>query len=141
MGTPYPNVGAIQDQYFALTGTLDGFDDDYLSLVRDEILQGMGRQRVSRYPDREFTLYCLMTDQDLDWLSHYGATVISRDAFEVTPEAGTQTQAARFRLLNTVQSILLTGQKITQAAIAKVIDISQQAVSKLLDLLKKYFVL
>lgn len=133
VGTPYPNVGAIQDQYFALTETLDGFNDDYLSLVRDEILQGTGRQRVGRYPDREFTLYCLMTDQDLDWLSHYGATVMIRDAFEVTPEAGTQTQAARFRLLNTVQSILLAGQKITQAAIAKVIDISQQAVSKLLN--------
>ena len=133
VGTPYPNVGTIQDQYFALTGSLDGFDEDYLSLVRDEILQGTGRQRVGRYPDREFTLYCLMTDQDLDWLSHYGATVMTRDAFEVTPEAGTQTQAARFRLLNTVQSVLLTGQKITQAAIAQVIDISQQAVSKLLN--------
>jgi transcriptional regulator with XRE-family HTH domain len=58
---------------------------------------------------------------------------MTRDAFEVTPKAGTQTQSARFRLLHTVQSVLLTGQKITQAAIAKVIDISQQAVSKLLN--------
>jgi hypothetical protein len=133
IGLPRPNVGAIQDEFLAINGHLDGFDEYYARLVNDEILQLVGRQRVNRYPDQEFNLYFLTPEHtDLSWLEAYGAKVIVKTGFEIHPEAGTETQCTRHKLVETILQFRENGLKTTQAAIAKVIEQTQQSISKTL---------
>jgi hypothetical protein len=133
LGLPYANKGAIEDEYFALNGTLDGFEEYYESRNKEEILQGAGRQRVNRYPDQQFHYFALVPHgTDLSWLSQYGAKVIVQDAFEITPEAGSDTQYARHQLLQAALDCMEKGVKVTQTAIAQVLDKSQQSISKAL---------
>ncbi|MFM7438818.1 MAG: hypothetical protein ACKO2V_09475, partial [Snowella sp.] len=133
IGLPMPNVGAIQDEYLALNGHLDGFDEYYARLVNDEILQLIGRQRVNRYPDQEFNLYFITPEHtDLSWLEAYGAKVTVQTGFEINPQAGTETQCTRHKLIETILQFRENGIKTTQTAIAKVIEQTQQSISKIL---------
>ena len=134
IGLPMPNVGAIQDEFLAINGHLDGFEEYYARLVNDEILQLIGRQRVNRYPDQEFNLYFLTPEHtDLSWLEAYGAKVTVKTGFEIHPEAGTETQCTRHKLIETILQFRENGIKTTQAAIAQVIEQTQQSVSKTLQ--------
>ena len=134
IGLPMPNVSAIQDEFLAINGHLDGFKEYYARLVNDEILQLVGRQRVNRYPDKEFNLYFLTPEHtDLSWLEAYGAKVTVKTGFEINPEAGTETQCTRHKLIETILQFRENGVKTTQAAIAKVIEQTQQSVSKTLQ--------
>jgi len=65
-------------------------------------------------------------------LSQYGAKVIVQDAFEITPEAGNETQFARHQLLQAALDCREKGVKVTQTAIAQVLKKSQQSISKAL---------
>jgi hypothetical protein len=133
VGTPFPNVGAISDQYRALTGGTAGEDEFYAAVVNEEVLQALGRQRVNRSPDQSFEAYFLTGDNyDLRWLEAYGATVIVKHAWEVNPAAGDATQAARWRIAQGVTDLVAAGAKVTQAALAGVLGQTQQAISKLL---------
>jgi hypothetical protein len=133
LGLPYANKGAIEDEYFALNGTLDGFDEYYESRNKEEILQNVGRQRVNRYSDQQFHYFALVPHgTDLSWLAQYGAKVIVQDAFEITPTAGSETQFARHQLLQAALNCMEKGVKVTQTAIAQVLDKSQQSISKAL---------
>ncbi len=133
LGLPHANKGAIEDEYFALNGTLDGFEEYYESRNKEEILQGAGRQRVNRYPDQQFHYFALVPHgTDLSWLSQYGAKVIVQDAFEINPEAGSETQFARHQLLQAALDCMEKGVKVTQTAIAQVLKKSQQSISKAL---------
>ena len=133
LGLPYANKGAIEDEYFALNGTLDGFDEYYESRNKEEILQNVGRQRVNRYPNQQFHYFALVPHgTDLSWLSQYGAKVIVKDAFEITPEAGSETQFARHQLVQAAIDCMEKGVKVTQTAIAQVLDKTQQSISKAL---------
>ena len=53
---PYPNVGAIEDEYLAIFENLDGFTEYYEHLVQAEIIQNLGRQRFHLYPDQPFII-------------------------------------------------------------------------------------
>jgi hypothetical protein len=128
IGLPNPNLGAIQDDYLAIYGNLDGFEEHYHRLGNEEILQLIGRQRANRYPDRHFTLHLITPENcDLSWLKEYGITVNTTTAFEVNPAAGSQTQFTRYQIIQAI----LDGHH-TQTAIAKAIGMTQQNISKTL---------
>ncbi|MEB3311096.1 MAG: hypothetical protein VKJ02_12750 [Snowella sp.] len=133
IGLPRPNLGAIKSQYRVLNGTLDGFEEYYQKLINQEIIQAVGRQRANRFPDKQFTLYFVTPeDTDLSWLSEYGIKITVKSAFEIDPNAGTETQCTRLQIVNAAQSLLVNGAKVTQTAIAKVLGMTQQAISKTL---------
>ena len=133
VGSPFPNLGAIQDEYLCLNGSLNGFEEFYEQLVTGEIIQLSGRQRCQRYPDLGFTLYLIGTDHDYRYLRQYGAAVIELDAFELCPEAGTETQLTRFQLIQAIKQLTDSNiRKLTQKAVAFVLGCTQQNVSKTL---------
>jgi hypothetical protein len=128
LGLPNPNVGAMEDQYLALHGNLDGFEEHYARLVNEEILQLVGRQRANRYGDRQFVLNLVTPENcDLSWLTEYGITVNVKTGFEITPAAGNENQFTRWQILQAI----LDGHR-TQTAIAQAIGMTQQAISKTL---------
>ena len=128
---PRPNLGVIQDEYRALFGSLEGFGDYYQGLVDAEIVQIGGRQRVHQYPEKQFTLYLISTNQDLCYLTDLGCRVQDKEAFELTPLAGTPDQITRWKILQAVGQLQDQGQKITQEALASLIDKSQGLISKI----------
>ncbi|MEW6497850.1 MAG: hypothetical protein AB1589_35920, partial [Cyanobacteriota bacterium] len=103
----------------------------YQGLVEAEIIQTGGRQRVHLYPEREFTLYIASSNQDLSYLTDLGCKVINKEAFELTPLAGTPDQITRWKILQAVGQLQDQGQKITQDAIAALIGKSQELISKI----------
>jgi hypothetical protein len=126
IGLPNPNLGAIQDDYLAINGNLDGFEEHYARLVSEEILQLIGRQRANRYGDRQFVLNLVTPENcDLSWLTDYGITLEIKQGFEVNPAAGNQNQITRHAIV----SAILDGHH-TQTAIAAAIGKTQQAISK-----------
>ncbi len=132
IGTPRINLGVAEDEYLTLFGTLEGFEDYYQSLIDAEVTQLIGRPRVHLYPDTEFVIYIVGTDQNLDYLKQYGINVINRHAFEMTPEAGTKAQFSKWKLLQGLRSLVRAGKKITQLNLAQVSDISQSYLSELI---------
>ncbi|PSB00944.1 hypothetical protein C7B64_20870 [Merismopedia glauca CCAP 1448/3] len=128
IGSPYPNVGAIQDNYLALYGNLDNFDEFYQFLVSEEILQALGRQRSNLYQDRQFKVFYIATELDLDFLKKYGATITYKQAFEICPEAGEGWQIA----LDSIIKALAESGARTQTQIAQALGKTQQAISKAL---------
>jgi hypothetical protein len=134
VGLPRPNLGAVKDEYLALMGTDDGFEDHYQNLSNKEILQGIGRPRANRHPDKQFTILMIVPEKtDLNWLKDFGVKVINKSAFEITPLAGTETQATAYRIVQAARELLTQGTKITQKAIANLAKTTQQYVSKFLE--------
>ena len=133
VGLPRPNLGAVKDEYLALMGTDDGFEEHYQNLIYKEILQGIGRPRANRYPDQQFTVLMIIPEgTDLNWLKDHGIKVINKSAFEITPEAGTETQATAYRVVQAARELLTQGVNVTQKAIAKIVGMTQQNISKVL---------
>lgn len=124
VGSPYPNVGSVQDNYYALYGTLDGFNEYYAHLVSSEILQFTGRPRPHRYKDQQFHLWFINSGLDLDFLTEYGATVINQHGFELANVAGNEYQYRMYSIIKTIDALTKDGKKITQDAIAQMINIS-----------------
>jgi hypothetical protein len=117
----------VQDDYLALNGNLDGFDEHYARLVNEEILQLIGRQRANR-DNRQFVLNLVTPENcDLSWLKGYGITLDVKSGFEINPAAGNATQFTRFQIV----SAIIDGNR-TQTAIAAAIGKTQQAISKTL---------
>jgi hypothetical protein len=128
IGLPNPNLGAIEDDYLALYGNLDQFEEHYARLVNEEIFQLIGRQRANRYPDLQFELIIITPEKcDLSWVENFGITLKVKAGFEICPSAGTQTQQTRWHI---VQAIL-DGCR-NQTAISQAIGLTQQAISKTL---------
>ncbi|MGB2925665.1 MAG: hypothetical protein WBB82_10215 [Limnothrix sp.] len=133
-GCPYPHIGAIQAEYRTFNGSLDGFDEYYRRLVEDEIIQGIGRQRVQHYPGQKFNFDMVATygdDFNLNFLTErYGIKVIKRDAVEFCEAAGTTAEKLKHGICEIAKGIAAAGEKLTQQAIATAMGISQQALSK-----------
>ena len=134
IGLPNPNVGALEDEYLALRGNLDGFKKYYSRRVNEEIFQGAaGRQRSHRYPDRQFEAVVICPPgTDLSWLVDYGITVNKTNGFLIDSKAGTESQLAKAELLGAIHDLMGDGLKVTQKAIASKLGKSQQAISKVL---------
>jgi hypothetical protein len=130
VGSPFPNIGAKRDEYRALAGTLDGFDDYYQDAIRSEQLQGIGgRQRCHRYPDKEFHVWAIGTNLDLGWLSEYGAKIEKRHGFEITPAAGDRFQFATWQIVETIRDCIDEGIR-SGRAIAKRLGKSPDSINK-----------
>ena len=138
-GSPYVHVGAAQDEYLALFGSLDGFDEYYQQLVEAEIIQLIGRQRSHLYPDEQFKLYLVGTNQDLSFLSvRFGIRVTQKEAFEICPEAGTKTQAGRWAILIAISEAIATGKKLAKIStteVAQAVGVTQGRISQLVKAL------
>jgi hypothetical protein len=134
LGLPQPNVGTLEDEYLAIHSNLEGFEEYYNRRVNAEILQGAGRQRAHRFPDRQFeAIFICPPNTDLSWLSEYGITVSKTNAFLIDAKAGTESQLAKAELLGAIHDLMGQGLKVTQQAIAAKLGKSQQAISKLLS--------
>jgi hypothetical protein len=134
VGMPNPNLGAIQDEYLAVNGSLDGFEEYYQRLVNSEILQGVGRLRANRFPDQKFNVYALTPETaDLSWLSEYGAKVIVKHSFEVSPDAGNERQLTLNKIIEAAANLTRDGLKVTQDAIAKLVGMTRQGVTMALN--------
>lgn len=126
IGLPNPNLGAVSDDYLAIYGNLDGFEEHYCRLVNEEILQLIGRLRANRYGDRLFTINLITPENcDLSWLTDYGITLDTKTAFEVNPEAGHESQFTRYQIIQAIAA-----GNHSQGTIAKAIGMTQQAISK-----------
>lgn len=136
-GTPYQEIGALQQIYITLTGNKNvnrdalGFSAFVNQLVQAEVTQGGGRLRAHRRPEEELTCY-FVSDEDLSYLLDYypGAKLIRSDAFYVTPEAGNASQQTRWQILQGIKQLVDAGVKVTQEAIAQTVGISQELISK-----------
>lgn len=129
-GTPFPNLGAIEDEYLATFGNLDGFNEYYDHLVQAEIIQNLGRPRHHLYPNKNFTIDFISSKPDLSFLTEeYGIEIEYCYAFEFIPEAGTAAQITRASILECFRKLEIAKTKITQAEIAKMLGITQQAIS------------
>ena len=136
--TPRTNLGVIQDEYRTLEGTLDGFNEYYQNLVKAEIIQLIGRPRAHLNPEKQFTIYLVGTDFDASFLSKFGVNVVNVEAFELCPEAGTQIEQTRFRILEAVRQLTNSGvaiTSITQQAVAQISGVTQGRISQIASLL------
>ncbi|ANV92065.1 hypothetical protein AWQ24_14910 (plasmid) [Picosynechococcus sp. PCC 8807] len=133
-GLPFLHIGAIQAEYHALSGGLDGWETYYQTLVEDEVTQWVGRPRAQRYPNLQITLDMVATfsdDFDLSFLTErYGIKVIYRDAVEFCHDAGTTKEKLKTNILGIATALNDAGTKLTQQAIAKALGISQSTLSE-----------
>ncbi len=130
-GKPYINLGAAEDEYLALYGSLSGFSDYYKSLMQREIKQLVGRQRAHLYPDCKFYLYICAPELDLDFLEDEGIKLIYCDAFSISNDAGTTGQFRRSQLVEVIKQLVELGEPISQKRIASLMGLSQSGISKL----------
>jgi hypothetical protein len=142
VGLPCKNIGAVQNDYFALYGNKDGFKTWYARKVNEEILQCVGgRQRCNLYPEKQFYVHLICGDNtsddpeqidltDLSWLEQLGVTVTVRSAFEVNPEAGNENQATRYQIIKEAIELRKQGLKATQKAIGEKLEMRQSGISQ-----------
>ena len=134
LGLPYPNIGAIQDEYRTFNGTLEGWDVYYRQLVQNELIQLVGRPRAQHYPDKAITIDIVASfkdDFDLSFLTErFGLKVVTRDAAEVCSDAGTTREKIKHRILDFAKAVTDAGDKITQKAIAAAMGIAQSTLSE-----------
>ena len=135
VGTPYVNVGEVEDEYLTLYGTLSGFEDYYQSLIESEVIQLVGRQRAHLYPDQDFLIYMVGTDQNLDYLRQYGINVVNRHAFEITPEAGNKGQMSKYKFIRALAEIInqFGSKQINRKTIAAQTGLSENYIKKLVQ--------
>ena len=132
IGTPRINLGTVQDEYLTLCGNLDEFDEYYDSLIEAEFTQLIGRPRAHLYPNAQFVIFMIGTGQNFNYLQQYGINVINRHGFEITPKAGTPQQYSKWKTLQALRSLVMSKQKITQKALAKLSGLSQNYISELM---------
>jgi hypothetical protein len=96
------------------------------SLTEAEIEQSLGRLRSHIRPNEELT-FIFVGDYDLSFLS---LPVEQIEAFQICPEAGTEAQITRWKILEAVRLLKTQEKKITQQAIASSAGISQPLIAK-----------
>ncbi|MHC5863248.1 MAG: PriCT-2 domain-containing protein, partial [Nostoc sp.] len=137
VGTPYQDIGALQQSYITQTGDRDvsvdseNFQDFVDEQVQAEVIQCAGRLRANRRPEENLTYY-VVSDKDLSYLMEYypGCTLVQSIAFDITPLAGTAKQQTRWGILQGFKQLVAAGAEIKQGAIASIAGISTSLVSK-----------
>ncbi len=127
-GTPYTNYGAVEDEFFTL-----GLEGDprayYKYVVQAEITQLIGRLRSHRYEGRTFHIYLFGTELDLSFLEEEHQ-ILKQHISEICLEGDSEYNQTTNRLFKAAHQLLEQEVKITQKAIAGVLDITQAAVSQ-----------
>jgi hypothetical protein len=131
-GLPCPNLGAIEDEYLAMRGNLDGLEEHYQRLVNEEILQWAGRPRPTRAPDKKFNLFLICRDWDLTWLENYGATVNRIPGYRLAPQTSTAQDIARAEILEVVLDFHRRGTAPKLIDVSEALDKSDSAIRKTL---------
>ncbi|MEM6399071.1 MAG: PriCT-2 domain-containing protein [Cyanobacteria bacterium P01_D01_bin.116] len=107
-------------------------DDEFADFIRHRILetikQAIGRNRATRYPKKNFKVYVL-GDYPLD------IPVTLVQAAEITTDAATKVERAKIAIAKAVEELKKQGRKITQSAVGKLANLSQQRVSQLREFL------
>jgi hypothetical protein len=132
--TPRANLGVIEDEYRILFDSQEGFSEYYQNLVKAEIIQLIGRPRAHLNPRKQFKIYLVGTDFDASFLSEFGIKVVNCEASELCPEAGTQIEQTRYRILEAVRQLTNSGAEIssiTQQTVAQVSGVTQGRISQI----------
>jgi hypothetical protein len=134
-GNPCQNIGHLQALYQSLTGEYaplsketphEGLQRFIAAHIEAEIEQALGRLRSHLRPDEHLT-FIFVGDYDLSFL---GVPIEQVEAFQICPEAGTDAQITRWKILEAIKQLHAQGQKLTQEAIATLIGKSQELISK-----------
>jgi len=124
VGTPCQNLGALEGEYRALLGNLDGFEDWVNRKIHADILQGIGRLRANRRPGEALHLV-LISDFDLDL-----PNVIQATAKDFTIKAASKLEKTEMAIRAAVAHLQQIGAKVTQTAVAKLAKVSQGYISR-----------
>ena len=114
---------------------MSGFEEYYQSLIDAEITQLVGRPRAHLYPEQDFVIYMVGTDQNLDYLRQYGINVVNRHAFEITPEAGSKGQMSKYKFIRAIAELTnqFGSKQINRKTIATETGLSEDYIKKLVQ--------
>jgi hypothetical protein len=127
IGLPKPNLGAVRAEYGCLNTPSFTFQQFYAAAVQAAMTQLEGRLRANRYPDRQFAIAYLSDDE-----ANLPEGCEMLDAVAICPECADRTDRAALAIFRAVEHLMQGGTKITQTAIAGIVGVSKQAISKLL---------
>jgi len=128
IGTPIINIAHLLSEYSILTNTHPteedlGFKAYVDRTTRAEFHQAIGRLRANRRPDEQLQII-ILSDFDL------GIETNQVKASEITLEAADKRERFVMAFKSAASQLKANGEKITQSAIAKLIDYSQQYLSR-----------
>lgn len=133
IGTPCQNLGSLLAEYCLLEGrnvAMDdtGFQDWVTWKILVEIEQAKGRLRASRRAGEVLNFY-LVSDLQSDQGGIDGFEQVT--AKSLTVDAGSKPERTYSLIVNAAVAKLKAGQKVTQAALAKIVGVSQGRISQL----------
>jgi hypothetical protein len=130
-GLPTPNLEALRHDYAVSTGN-DPYGEDFDRYVHHQILriikQEIGRLRANRYPDRIFEVV-LLTDYDFSGLIPPDQ-IKQVKSHEITPNAESAIERTKRLILESVEKLQETGEKITERAIASISGLARTTISR-----------
>jgi rhodanese-related sulfurtransferase len=141
IGSPFQNIGALQDIYITLTGDRDvdkdapGFSSFVQWLTQSEFIQAANRLRANRRSEQELPYYAA-TEIDLEFLQEYypGCKIEQVDAFDITASAGSATQQSHWKIQQAIlAAVEQTGKAIenlTQVEAAKFAQVTQGRIAQ-----------
>jgi hypothetical protein len=130
-GLPCPNLESLRHDYAVSTGN-DPDGEDFDRYIHHQILriikQEIGRLRANLYPDRIFEVV-LLTDYDFSGL--IPANQLKQiKAHEITPNAESVKERTKRLILESVEKLQETGQKITERAVASLSGLTRSVVNR-----------
>jgi hypothetical protein len=124
------NASTDQQHYFE---TEESADPEFRDFVRRSILadtrQAIGRLRAHRRRNKKLKVYILG-----DYAFDFPVTLLP--ACNLTPDAATKKQKREIAIREAVAELKAKGEKITQAAIAKLVGVTQGCISRFRELLQ-----
>lgn len=130
-GLPCPNLESLRHDYSIGTGS-DPYGEDFDRYVHHRILsivkQEIGRVRANLYPDRRFEIVFL-TDYDFSGLVPAGQLTQIK-AHEIVPNAESVSERTKRLILESVEKLKETGEKITERAIASLSGLARTTVNR-----------
>ncbi|TVQ18068.1 MAG: hypothetical protein EA367_15835 [Leptolyngbya sp. DLM2.Bin15] len=128
VGAPTPNLVQVRLEFEALGGNPEQFQSYLNGVIAATLVQEIGRLRANRRPDESLRVV-LLTDVALD----VGYSIEHINSGELCPEAAPKGERTRYKVIQAAQVALeCTGVMPTQAELARMLNLTQQAVSKCL---------
>lgn len=130
-GLPCPNLESLRHDYVISTGN-DPYGEGFDRYVHHQILriikQEIGRVRANLYPDRIFEIVFL-TDYDFSGLIPVNQ-IKQVKAHEITPNAESAIERTKRLILESVEKLKETGEKITERAIASLTGMARTTINR-----------